>query len=120
MADEDVKQDAAAADQDATTTTTLVDTKPAPPKPAPPKRKPKKLPPYKVLLHNDDTNTFEHVITSVVRLTSLTTQEALLRALEAHESGLALLLVTHRERAELYADQFQSLSITVTIEPAEG
>ena len=33
--------------------------------------------------------------------------------------GVALLLVTHKERAELYADQFQSKGLTVTIEPAE-
>ena len=88
-------------------------------KPAPPKREPKRLPPFKVLLHNDEVNTFDHVIRSIVKLTTLTTQEALLRAIEAHETGVALLLVTHLERAELYQDQFTSLKITVTIEPAE-
>lgn len=87
-------------------------------KPAPPKREPQKLPPYKVLLHNDDVNTFEHVIKSIVRLTAIQPKEAVLRALQAHESGVALLLVTHRERAELYVEQFASLSLTVTIEPA--
>ncbi len=89
-------------------------------KPAPPIRKPKKLPPFRVLLHNDDSNTFEHVIKSVRRLTALTSQEAEVRAIEAHETGVALLLVTHRERAELYVEQFASLSVTVTAEPAEG
>ncbi|MFQ5495994.1 MAG: ATP-dependent Clp protease adaptor ClpS [Phycisphaerae bacterium] len=89
-------------------------------KPAPPKRKPKKLPPYRVLLHNDDVNTFEHVIAAILRLTTVPPKEALLRAIEAHERGVALLLVTHRERAELYVEQFTSLSITVTMEPADG
>lgn len=89
-------------------------------KPAPPKQKPKQLPPYKVLLHNDDVNTFEHVVKSIRRLTTLTTQEALIKALEAHEDGVSMLLVTHRERAELFAEQFASLSMTVTIEPAEA
>ena len=89
-------------------------------KPSPPKHKPKKLPPYKVLLHNDDVNSFEHVIQSVVRLTAVAPQDALLKALEAHETGVALLLVTHKERAELYVDQFASLSLTVTMEPAEA
>ena len=28
-------------------------------------------------------------------------------------------VVTHKERAELYKDQFSSKSLTVTIEPAE-
>ncbi len=89
-------------------------------KPAPPKRTPEKLPPYKVLLHNDDVNTFEHVIKSIRRLTALSAEEAVLRALEAHEGGVALLVVTHRERAELFVEQFASLSMTVTIEPAEA
>ena len=85
--------------------------------PAPTRRKPKQLPPYKVLLHNDDVSTFEHVVESITRLTALTVEEALLRTLEAHERGLTLLLVTHKERAELYADQFASRLLTVTIEP---
>jgi ATP-dependent Clp protease adaptor protein ClpS len=89
----------------------------APAKPKP-KRKTKQLPPFKVLLHNDDVNTFEHVIQSIVRLTPLGTEEATIKALEAHESNVALLLVTHLERAELYQEQFTSLSMTVTIEAA--
>jgi len=87
-------------------------------KPAPPKRKPKKLPPYKVLLHNDDVNTFEHVIAAILKVTTLAPEQAILRTLEAHETGVALLLTTHLERAELYQDQFATFNITVTIEPA--
>lgn len=89
-------------------------------KPSETRNKPKQLPPYKVLLHNDDVNSFDHVIASILKLTTLTPQEAILRTLEAHESGLALLLTTHRERAELYIDQFASLKLTATAEPAEG
>ncbi len=89
-------------------------------KPAPPKRDPKMLPPYKVLLHNDEKNTFEHVIRSVVRLTPIREDDAIVKAIEAHESGVSLLLVTHQERAELYAEQFASLSITISIEPVDG
>ncbi|MCK6455755.1 MAG: ATP-dependent Clp protease adaptor ClpS [Phycisphaerae bacterium] len=81
--------------------------------------KPKQLPPYKVILHNDDVNTFEHVIVTIVQLTALNENDAIQRAVEAHNSGCALLLVTHKERAELYEDQFRSASLTVTIEPAE-
>ncbi|MBI1825698.1 MAG: ATP-dependent Clp protease adaptor ClpS [Planctomycetes bacterium] len=82
------------------------------------KPKPKELPPYKVLLHNDDVNSFEHVIVSILKVTNLTPQEALLRTLEAHETGVALLLTTHKERAELYQEQFLTFQITATIEPA--
>lgn len=86
-------------------------------KPTPSKRKPGQLPQYKVLLHNDDVNTFEHVVRSVFRLTPLQEEEAVQKTIEAHESGLSLLLITHKERAELYQEQFTSLSMTVTIEP---
>jgi hypothetical protein len=39
---------------------------------------------------------------------------------EADKTGVALLLTTHKERAELYKDQFESKGLTVTIEPEEG
>lgn len=77
------------------------------------------LPPYRVILHNDDVNTFEHVIISIVKLTPLELEEAVERTLEAHETGCSLLLVTHRERAELYVEQFKSVSLTVTCEADE-
>ncbi len=115
MTDRDPSQEAEQTVDDGSTTVTA----PAK-KPAPPVRKHKKLPPYRVLLHNDDVNTFEHVLKSVVRLAALSPQDALLKTLEAHETGVSLLLVTHKERAELYAEQFASLSLIVTIEPAEG
>lgn len=92
-------------------------TKTAPPQARPERPKPRQLPPYKVLLHNDDVNDFEHVIRSIVKLTPLSLEEAFQKTLEAHHSGVALLLVTHRERAELYCEQFATMSLTVTTEP---
>jgi len=85
-----------------------------------PKRTPpKQLPPWKVLLHNDDKNSMVYVIETIVMLTPLNEQDAERRMSEADKTGVALLLVTHKERAELYKDQFESKSLTVTIEPAE-
>ncbi len=78
---------------------------------------PKLLPPYKVILHNDDKNTVEHAIITIMSLTPLNEQDATERTIEAHSTGCAMLLVTHKERAELYQEQFQSASLTVTIEP---
>lgn len=80
---------------------------------------PQPLPPWKVLLHNDDKNDMPFVIGAVVALTPLNEQDAKLRTVEAHETGVSLLLVTHRERAELYMEQFASKGLIVTIEPAE-
>ena len=88
-------------------------------KKAPEKKPPQVLPPWKVLLHNDDVNTHVHVVKSIVELTTLNEQDATVRTEEADKTGVALLLVTHKERAELYQEQFQSKGLTVTIEPAE-
>jgi ATP-dependent Clp protease adapter protein ClpS len=89
-------------------------------KPVPNKNPPGFLPPWKVLLHNDDKNAFEFVIGTIVELTPLDQQQAELRTKEADKTGVALLLTTHKELAELYQDQFQSKGLVVTIEPAEG
>ena len=77
----------------------------------------KTLPPFKVLLHNDDVNEFVYVVATIVELTPLTAEEAFACTLEAHENRVSLLLVTHKERAELYCEQFASRRLTVTTEP---
>lgn len=89
-------------------------------RPAPTRREPKQLPPFKVLLHNDDVNTFEHVIGSILKVVAIQPKEAVLKALEAHESGVSLLLVTHKERAELLVEQFTTFQLVVTMEPDAG
>ena len=87
-------------------------------KSAPKKNPPGTLPPWKVLLHNDDVNTVEDVVKTIVQLVHLSEQDAESRTKEAHRAGIALLTVTHKERAELFQEQFTSKSMTVTIEPA--
>jgi len=77
------------------------------------------LPPFRVILHNDDVNTFDHVIHAILKLTPLKEADAVEKTLEAHETGSALLLVVSQERAELYVEQFASYSLTATCEPDE-
>lgn len=89
----------------------------APPKPVPVRPKRGKLPPFKLLLHNDDVNVMEDVVRSIVMLTPLDAEQAVRKMLEAHDSGTALMLVTHKERGELYVQQFASLKITTSLEP---
>jgi len=74
-------------------------------------------PPYKVILHNDDVNDMEYVIQTICRLTPLNLDQAIQRMMEAHLKGMALLLVCHKARAELYQEQCKSCHLTVTIEP---
>ena len=88
-------------------------------KKAPQKKPPQHLPPWKVLLHNDDKNDVVFVVRTVMELTPLNEQEAKQRTDEANDTGVALLLTTHKERAELYQEQFTSKGLTVTVEPAE-
>ena len=76
------------------------------------------LPPWKVLLHHDDENEFMYVVDTITMLTPLQSSEATRRKLEASRAGVAPLLTTHRERAELYVSQFGRRNLTVSIEPA--
>ncbi len=87
------------------------------PRKAPRKTPPKQLPPWKVLLHNDDKSAMETVVKVIRQLTPLKKEEAIVRMMEAHTTGVSLLLTTHQERAELYVEQFATFSLTVTIEP---
>ena len=96
-------------------------TKPQKPKKESPRKSPPThLPPWKVLLHNDDKNDVIFVVRTIMELAALNQHDAEQRTLEAHRTGVALLLLTHKERAELYKDQFTSKGLTVTIEPAEA
>jgi len=85
--------------------------------PAPLKSPPQRMRPWKVLLHNDDINEMVYVVETIMVLTPLNKYEAIIRMLEAHTKGKSLLLTTHRERAELYWEQFASRGVIVTIKP---
>ncbi len=80
------------------------------------KNKTKQLPPWKVILHNDDVNTAEYVVTKVQEITKLEEDIAVERVVEAHKNGIALLLTTHKEKAELLVELFESCKIEVTME----
>jgi ATP-dependent Clp protease adaptor protein ClpS len=75
------------------------------------------LPPFRVLLHNDDHNDMLYVVETLCDLTPLNPHRATNVMMEAHTTGVALVLVTHRERAELYIEQFRSKRLTATMEP---
>ena len=78
----------------------------------------RQLPPYRVLLHDDNEVEMALVVRSIVELTPLSAPSAREVMLTAHEQGVAQVLITHRERAELYQEQLISKGLTVTIEPA--
>jgi ATP-dependent Clp protease adapter protein ClpS len=76
------------------------------------------LPPYKVILHHDAVNDLMFVVRTVMEVTHYCRAEATHKMWQAHHCGRSVLLVTYKERAELYMEQFASKGLTVTIEPA--
>jgi ATP-dependent Clp protease adaptor protein ClpS len=69
------------------------------------------------MLHNDDKNSMDHVVLSLMQVFSFAKEECERIMLEAHRSGVALCVVEPLEPAELHRDQLNSLSLIATIEP---
>jgi ATP-dependent Clp protease adaptor protein ClpS len=75
------------------------------------------MPRYKVLLHNDDVNSMEHVVKALRQVFRFPLPECERIMIEAHNNGLALCTVEPLEQAELHRDQLLSFSLVSTIEP---
>lgn len=83
---------------------------------APTKTPPKALKPWKVIVHNDDVNTYEHVILSFMQIVKLEPKVAFEKTVEVDTQGLSIVAITHKEHAELLQEQLISTGLTVTIE----
>ena len=75
------------------------------------------LPPYRVILLQNAGNDLMFIVRTIMELTRFCRAEATHKMWEAHHSGRSTLLVTYKERAELYAEQFHERGLTVTVEP---
>lgn len=80
--------------------------------------RPGPLPLYKVILLKNTALDLMFVVRTVMELTRFCRAEATHKMWEAYHYGRSQLLVTHKERAELYVEQFASRQLLVTIEPA--
>jgi ATP-dependent Clp protease adapter protein ClpS len=58
------------------------------------------------------------VVRAIMELTRYCREEATYRMWQAYHGGHSVLLTTHRERAELLAEQFSERGLRVTIESA--
>lgn len=76
------------------------------------------LPMYKVLLLRDASLDLMFVVRTVMQLTRLCRAEATNKMWQAVHHGQSTLLVTYRERAELFVEQFNSTGLTTRLEPA--
>ncbi len=80
----------------------------------------KPAPRYKVLLHNDDHNSMEYVVQSLIQtVAGITQPQAVDIMMEAHTNGLALVITCVQEHAEFYSETLNNLGLISTIEPDE-
>lgn len=77
------------------------------------------LPRFKLVLHHNDALELLFIVRTVMELTRLCRAEATHKMWEAYHTGRSVLLVTYKERAELYAEMFTERGLTVSIEPHE-
>ncbi len=83
-----------------------------------PERVRKTSPRYKVLLHNDPVNSMEYVVNTLRQVVpSLSEQDAIAVMLEAHNTGVGLVIVCDLEPAEFYCETLKAKGLTSTIEP---
>nr|WP_290226580.1 ATP-dependent Clp protease adapter ClpS [Trichocoleus desertorum] len=80
----------------------------------------KLAPRYRVLLHNDDYNSMEYVVQTLMHtVPSLTQPQAVSIMMEAHSNGMALVITCAQEHAEFYSETLKTHGLSSTIEPDE-
>lgn len=80
------------------------------------KRRP---PTYRVLLHNDNVNKREYVVSVLLKVVEgYTVEDALNVMQEAHHNGLALVTVCSQEQAENICEGMRNGGLISTMEPA--
>ena len=76
-----------------------------------------KSPKYKVLLHNDPVNSMEYVTISLRQVVpQLSEQDAISIMLEAHNTGVGLVIICDLEPAEFYSESLKAKGISSSIE----
>lgn len=78
----------------------------------------KHSPRYKVLLHNDPVNSMDYVVITLRQVVpQLSEQDAIAVMMEAHNTGVGLVIVCDIEPAEFYCETLKAKGLTSTIEP---
>jgi ATP-dependent Clp protease adaptor protein ClpS len=86
--------------------------------PEPPRSR--RLPPYQLVLHRSNEDDRMRTLRTIMELTRFGVQEATQKIGEAENLGRCSLLVTHKERAELFAEIFTERKLNVSVEPVAG
>jgi ATP-dependent Clp protease adaptor protein ClpS len=78
------------------------------------------LPPHKVIVHNNDFNTFDEVIKILMKaVPGITFEQAVAYTYEIHNSGAAVPYTGPKEQAEAVAGVIRTIGIKVTVERDE-
>jgi ATP-dependent Clp protease adaptor protein ClpS len=106
-------------------------TQAAPARKPQPRHKPQQLPPYNVVLLDDNEHTYDYVVDMLRSLFAHTEERAYRLAEQVDQTGRAIVLTTHKERAEFKCDQILGYggdfrnpecrgSMKARVEPAEA
>ena len=75
-------------------------------------------PQYKVILHNDEFHSCQEVVKYLIQIFNFSMPKAVDHMVEAHNTGVSIVMVTHFERAELYCEKMKAFTLTATMEKA--
>jgi ATP-dependent Clp protease adaptor protein ClpS len=71
---------------------------------------------WQVTLFNDDVNSFEHVVISLMKVFGHTSDLAIKITIDAHKNGKSVAEVEEENHANRHKQQLQSLGLTASIE----
>jgi ATP-dependent Clp protease adaptor protein ClpS len=84
------------------------------------KEKVKELPPYHVVLLNDDDHSYEYVIEMLKSIFGHPAEMGYKLAQQVDDRGRAVVLTTHKEKAELKRDQIHSYGVDYRVATCQG
>ena len=104
--------------QNATTTPVM----PARPtvRPSPPQAKPDLEPPYHVILHDDDTHSYQYVVEMLAAIFAYNEATGYKMATEVDESGRVIVATCHKELAELRVEQIHEYGADPSMKESTG
>lgn len=80
----------------------------------------KELPPFHVVLLNDDDHSYEYVVEMLKALFGHPSEMGYKLAQQVDERGKAIVLTTHKEKAELKRDQIHAYGMDYRVATCQG
>lgn len=74
--------------------------------------------PFNCIIFNDDHHGMDEVLLQIIKAINCDPKKALAIMLEAHKKGRAVVITTHKERAEMVAEILEEIRLGTKVEPA--